>query len=222
MLVVAIDPGVREKISVSRLVEEVDDLAAGYKIGIPFVLKYGRKGVRELRKATEHPIILDLKLADIGDVMAEILKLAASLRVNAVITHAFVGYESALEILAETAERVGVGLILVVSMSHKGSREFIDKHVNEFVWIAKRIRAHGVVAPATRPDIIKHVRSLVEDSMKIYSPGIGVQGAEPGVALCAGADYEIVGRLITGSVNPREAVKAVRETQLRRWLKCRG
>ncbi|ADV64874.1 orotidine 5'-phosphate decarboxylase [Desulfurococcus mucosus DSM 2162] len=224
MLVVALDPPVREKgrRKTSLLVEELDKYVSGYKIGLPFLIKHGRRGIRELRKSTEKPIIVDLKLADIGDVMAEVLRHLARLGVDAVIAHAFTGYTGALEDLSKASMATGVGLIIVVSMSHRGSEEYIDRHVDEFLELAARIRAKGVVAPATRPRVIRHVREVLGDTVEIYSPGIGIQGAEPGSALCAGANYEIVGRLITRSGNPGETARAIREMQLERWLKCRG
>ncbi|MEL9908617.1 MAG: orotidine-5'-phosphate decarboxylase [Desulfurococcus sp.] len=224
MLVVAIDPPVREEKDrrIDILVRGVDEYVSGYKIGIPFLLKHGKQGIRRLRRLTEKPIIADLKLADIGDIMSTTVKHLANTGVNAVIAHAFVGYNGALETLMKTSMVTGIGIILVASMSHEGSREFIDKHIDEFLDLAVKAEVEGIVTPATRPNVIRYARERLGGSIKIYSPGIGIQGAEPGSALCAGADYEIVGRLITGSKNPGEAAREVREIQLKRWSKCHG
>jgi len=224
LLVVALDPSRREKKGKDPrlLVESIDEYVDAYKVGIPFLLKHGKRGIRELRRVTGKPIIADLKLADIGDVMSKTVMHLAGTGVSKVIAHAFIGYRDGIEVLSKTTRSLGMDLILVVSMSHRGSEEFIDRHLEELLWLALRVRAEGVVAPATRPSVIKYIRESVGDQLKIYSPGIGVQGAEPGSALCAGADYEIVGRLITDSDNPGETAMRVKRIQLERWARCRG
>ncbi|MEM0371358.1 MAG: orotidine 5'-phosphate decarboxylase / HUMPS family protein, partial [Ignisphaera sp.] len=157
-----------------------------------------------------------------GDVMALTAAILRNVGFNAIIAHAFVGYEKGIDVLAKICEKEGIKLILVVSMSHEGSKEFIDRHIDEFIDIAERVGSWGVVAPATRPNVIQFIRSRV--GSKIVSPGVGVQGAEPGTALCAGADYEIVGRAITYSDlgKVREIAYALLESQKKRLSLCRG
>jgi len=79
--------------------------------------------------------------------------------------------------------------------------------------IAAECGVDGVVAPATRPDRIRLVRSIVGDRA-IISPGVGAQGGSARAALAAGADYLIVGRSITESPNPAASADAIlREIQ---------
>jgi len=66
--------------------------------------------------------------------------------------------------------------------------------------------ADGVVAPATRPDRIRLIRSIV-GSRIIISPGVGIQGGSPRDAWDAGADYLIIGRSVTSSENPVNSLK---------------
>ncbi len=70
---------------------------------------------------------------------------------------------------------------------------------------------------ATRPGLIPTVRSLHPDAT-VLSPGVGAQGARPGEALRAGADFEIVGRAITLAEDPRTSAKAIVRAQ-RRWAR---
>jgi orotidine-5'-phosphate decarboxylase len=107
-------------------------------------------------------------------------------------------------------------------MSHKGSAEFIDRHVEEFSELARKVGAWGIIAPATRPNVLKRIRAFVGNNIKILAPGIGTQGAEPGTAICNGADYEIVGRAITHTENVLENAFKIIEQQKEEVAKCRG
>jgi orotidine-5'-phosphate decarboxylase len=66
--------------------------------------------------------------------------------------------------------------------------------------------ASGVVAPATRPERIKLIRSIIGERI-IISPGVGAQGGSAGEALQAGADYLIVGRSIYEAEDPVGSAK---------------
>lgn len=224
MLVIALDPpfGPNIEMTGEKIVNSLNPVVSGFKIGLPYILEHGLEHVRRLREITDKELIADLKLADIGYVMSIVADKLATIGFDSVIAHGFVGVNGALRELKSTCDKLGLKLILVVSMSHPGSSEYIDRHLDELVNNAIYLDVHGVVAPATRPEVISRVRELVRDEIKIYSPGIGAQGAEPGVAICAGADYEIVGRLITNSPNPYETALMVRDMQVRRVRSCRG
>ncbi len=206
-VVVALDPpeGVNPLDWVRRRYVVLKDLADGFKVGLPLILRVGLERLNEVFKEYDGLLIADLKLADVGDIMVNVLEGLSKTRVNGVIAHAFVGYEDGVSKLALKSKELGIKLITVVSMSHKGSLEFIDKHLNDLVELSVKAGAWGVIAPATRPEVIKRVRSLVGSKLKILAPGVGFQGALPGVAICAGADYEIVGRAVTLAENPLKA-----------------
>jgi orotidine-5'-phosphate decarboxylase len=68
----------------------------------------------------------------------------------------------------------------------------------------------GFIAPATRPDRIRSIRSIAGD-LKILSPGVGAQGGSASSAISAGADYAIVGRAIYGAKDPVSAASAIRD-----------
>ena len=224
MLIVALD-AVRElerAETLSKIVESTSQYVSGFKIGVGVLLKHGLGVISTVKSISSRDVIVDLKLADIGDVMKSTLELVASSGANAVIAHGFVGVSDALDKLIERARDLGVRVILVVSMSHRGSEEYIDKHSEELLRDATQLGVHGVVVPATKPWLITRARSVLGSRVLIYSPGIGVQGAEPGDALCAGADYEIIGRLVTTAPDPLSAVKTVRSAQLEKVRACRG
>jgi orotidine-5'-phosphate decarboxylase len=224
LLVIALDPpfGPAGGLNYRDVVKATSPYAAAFKIGLPFLLEYGVDGIRALREMVEKPLIADFKLADIADVMISTLRKLASLKVTAVIAHGFVGAEGALRELVQEASRVGVEVIVVAAMTHRGSVVFMDKHFDEVVNMSLELGASGVVVPATRPWLVKRARELAGGRLKIYSPGIGPQGAEPGTAICMGADYEIVGRAITRAEDPGDAAKSIYLRLLEVSRKCRG
>ncbi|MEM1532794.1 MAG: orotidine-5'-phosphate decarboxylase [Desulfurococcaceae archaeon] len=224
MLIVALDPLQKgDVINWGReVIYGVRRLVAGFKIGVPLLTKAGINGCKKIFYDYSGLLIADLKLADIGDIMASVVRDLSEVGVNAVIAHAFVGRSGALDKLMEECEKLDVKLILVVSMSHKGSEEFIDRHLEEFMELTLSLNAWGVVAPATRPNIVRRVRELGGNRIKILSPGIGVQGAQPGTAICAGADYEIVGRTIVASSSPSAEALRVLSEQERKVRECLG
>ncbi|MEM1904139.1 MAG: orotidine 5'-phosphate decarboxylase / HUMPS family protein [Acidilobaceae archaeon] len=207
-LIVALDP--KEKTSlgsflsvIPRLCEEV----YGLKIGLPFLVLYGIHGLSLVRNRCKARLIADFKLADVAHVMIRSIEPIAEL-VDVVIAHSFVGARGALQELKEFLDARGIDLALVISMSHLGSEEVIDESFGRIVSVAERLRPWGAVAPATRPHMIKLVKSRLS-AVKILSPGVGLQGARPGDALKAGSDYEIVGRLIWESADPLETVRLI-------------
>ena len=217
-VIVALDQGTLDY--AFRLVEDLCGVVEGFKIGLPFVLSNGVSSVARLRGVCPSAMwIADYKLADIGYIMGLIVGGAAGWA-DAVIAHSFIGYEGALDELKETLEAGGKRLILVVSMSHPGSRDVYDRAAPYVFSVVERTRPWGLVAPATRPEVVALARRRAPWA-KILSPGVGAQGAKPGEALCAGADYEIIGRAITQASEPRAAALLVKQEQEKRLSACR-
>lgn len=88
---------------------------------------------------------------------------------------------------------------------------FTAKHAEEMARLGVECGVDGFIAPATRPERIRAVRSIVGDGKKILSPGVGAQGGKASDAIRAGADYAIVGRAIYGSADPRASAEAFAE-----------
>ncbi len=223
-LIIALDPpegvdGVRWCL---RIAERLGRVPSGYKLGLPLLVREGVKGFSDVVSVIKSDLIIaDLKLADIGYVNSLIVKEVSRTGVNAVIAHAFIGVEGGLDELAETCRSLGIKLILVTLMSHPGASRVMSREFREMLGIVKEVGAWGAVLPATMPEAIRAGRELLGGDVKILSPGIGPQGARPGDAICAGADYEIVGRLITLSEDPLSTALKVIEEQGRRVRECR-
>ena len=184
----------------------------GVKVGLPLLLKKGTELLRDIAKLARRAGVLgvaDFKLADIGDVMSSSLEAIAELGYSVAIVHAFVGVRGGLEALVDRASKLGVNVALLISMSHEGSKEFYDRHFSEFLKIARELGVWGVVVPATRPRLVSEARASLGSSTKILSPGVGVQGAKYGTAICHGANYEIIGRSVVKAPDPFNAAREV-------------
>ncbi len=216
-LIVALDkPGPGDPLAwSSKLLEDLRGIACGVKVGLPLTLRIGINGLSELVKSygRDYFWIADFKLADIGYVMKTIATELLDIGFDGVIAHAFVGAEAAINELKETVDSYDAALFLVVAMSHPGAREIMLPNMDKLIEVARKVKADGAVAPATMPEVVKKARSELGSEVIIISPGVGAQGAMPGAALAAGADYEIVGRAITAAPNPREAAEKIVEEQ---------
>jgi len=205
-----------------NVTEDVCDLVKGFKIGLPFILRNGLSSVKAIRNLCRDVLwIADLKLADIGYVMSRTVQMLAG-SFDAVIAHSFVGIEGALDELTDVCRKLDIKLILVSTMSHPGATEIYDFVLFKIRDLTNRVGPWGLVAPATRKDIIRFLRLILDIDKKILAPGVGPQGALPGDALCAGADYEIIGRLITRSKTPRRETEEILNLQREALKRCKG
>ena len=173
------------------------------KIGYPLILAAGLGVVKEI--ASIAPVIADLKVADIPNTNRLICQAAFKAGASGVIAQAFPGKDSLLA-CAESAAENGADLYVVTEMSHPGAELFMAPQAERMARLAVEVGAAGVVAPATRPERIRLIRSIIGERT-IISPGVGAQGGSAGAALQAGADYIIVGRSIYGAEDPEGAAE---------------
>jgi len=173
------------------------------KVGWPLVLAAGLGIVKEL--ATDAVVVCDFKVADIPNTNRLIVEQAVAAGASGVICHAFAG-EDAVRACVDAAGRAEV--FVVTEMSHPGGAEYTAKHAEDFARLAVRAGAAGIVAPATRPERVRALRSIVGSKL-ILSPGVGAQGGRPADAIAAGADAVIVGRAINDAEDPAAAAREV-------------
>jgi orotidine-5'-phosphate decarboxylase len=178
------------------------------KLGYPLVLSAGIAVVRDLLPLGL-PLIADFKVADIPDTNEAICTLAFDAGFSAVIAHAFPG-EDALSACVGVAHARGGACYAVAEMSHPGAAGFFHGGVAErLAALAARCGADGIIAPATRPDRVARLRTIV-GSRKILSPGVGAQGGEVEKVLDL-VDGIIVGRAIYDAADPAAAAEKFRE-----------
>ncbi|MGC9515076.1 orotidine-5'-phosphate decarboxylase [Methanocrinis sp.] len=175
------------------------------KVGYPLILAAGLDVVEEISQTT--PVIADLKVADIPNTNRLISEQVLAAGASGIIAHAFVGKDSLSACVMAAREHSALAFA-VTEMSHPGAEKFMAPAAEDLARVADECGVDGVVAPATRPERIRLIRSIVGERA-IISPGVGTQGGSPRAALAAGADSLIVGRSITDSPNPAASADAI-------------
>ncbi|MCD6461954.1 MAG: orotidine-5'-phosphate decarboxylase [Thermoplasmata archaeon] len=188
-----------------EVAREVGDLVDAVKVNYPLVLSAGMGVVDDIGDFAD--VICDFKVADIPNTSRMIVEEARRHGASGVICHGFVGRDT---VKACVDAMRGGDVFVVTEMSHPGGLEFTRPHGLDLARVAVDAGAHGVIAPATRPERVRLVREVVGD-MLILSPGVGAQGGRAADAIVAGADYVIVGRSIYRSVDPRGAAESLVE-----------
>ena len=200
-LILALDVVSRDK--ALNLTELLVDYFDAIKVGYPLILHAGLGIVKEISSIS--PVIADLKIADTPNTNRLICEAVLGAGADAIIAQAFPGKDS-LVACADCTESFGADLFVVTEMSHPGAEQFMAPLAERMARLAVESGASGVVAPATRPERIRLIRSIIGDKL-IISPGVGAQGGSAGEALQAGADYLIVGRSVYESEDPLASTK---------------
>jgi len=199
-----------------KLFNSVKDYVAGVKIGLPTLLSAGPETIYRLINEYEWNFffIADLKIADISYVNTLILSRLKEIGFDAAIIHSFIGGEKGLMDTVEAARDIGIGVVSVVAMSHPGAHDILNKNFDYLLKLSMDSGVDAIVLPATFPEYIRRAREAGFKGV-IMSPGVGAQGAKPGSAIEAGADFEIIGRLIYKSEDP--ATTASELVEVLRW-----
>ena len=93
-------------------------------------------------------------------------------------------------------------------MSHPGALTFLTgANAEKMAGMAKAAGADGIIAPATRPERTAVLREIIGNDMKICSPGVGAQGAQP-EDVKKYVDGIIVGRAIYEAEDVKAAAHA--------------
>lgn len=202
-LILALDVTSRER--ALSLVKSLETYFDAVKVGYPLILATGLEIVREI--SAYAPVLADLKIADIPNTNRQICEAALGAGAEGLIAHVFPGSDS-LRACVDCSARYGAEVFAVTEMSHPGAEEFMAPMAEKLANLAVDVGADGVVAPATRPERIRLIRSIVGEKI-IISPGVGIQGGSARAALDAGADYLIVGRSVTSSGDPKASLKHI-------------
>lgn len=205
------------------ILEAVHPYVCAVKINHHLVLPLGTfNGVQTLVKNAHDKgllAIMDCKANDIGNTNQLIAEYYYQAGFDALIANPFVGWDEGLKPIFDVARKQKRGVILLAYMSHKGAAEgygqaIIDaktgKSMAQYVSFAQKAlgwNADGVVVGATVPEKIREIREILDETVPIYSPGVGAQGGTADAARKAGARYVIVGREITMAEKPAEAAK---------------
>lgn len=202
-LILALDVTSRD--SAFSLAGILKDYFDAIKIGYPLILGAGLDIVSDISSVV--PVIADLKIADIPNTNRLICETVLKAGASGIIAHAFPGRDS-LQACSDSAQKYGAELFVVTEMSHPGAELFMAPLAERMARLAVEVDAAGVVAPATRPERIRLIRSIIGKRI-IISPGIGAQGGSALEAIQAGADHIILGRSIYEAADPVASVEYV-------------
>jgi orotidine-5'-phosphate decarboxylase len=201
-LILALD--VKSGTDACRIAGATSDYLDAIKIGYPLVLSEGI-GIASRLSELGLPLIADFKVADIPNTSSLIAEEVFIHGFSAIICHGFVGDDS-VRACVNMAHEYGGECYVVTEMSHPGATRFFHGGVAEAIaGLVCETGADGIIAPATRPERTRLLRSLIGDK-KILSPGVGAQGGDPRM-LAGIVDGIIVGRAIYDASDPLNAAE---------------
>jgi orotidine-5'-phosphate decarboxylase len=196
------------------IVDATRDLVCSYKPNFAFYLAQGMAGFDALQRTVEYirqvapdvPIILDAKVADIGNTNEGYVKFAFDqLEADAITVHSYLGAEAMKPFL----DRADKGVIVLCRTSNPGAGEFQELLTTRngalYEYVARQVmrswNANGnccLVVGATVPEQLAEVRRITGD-MPILIPGIGAQGGDLEKTVAAGKDSRGRGMIINSS-----------------------
>lgn len=196
-----------------RIIDATQDLVCAYKPNIAFYGAQGTQGMEALAETiayirevdSEIPVILDAKMADIGNTSRQLAEQAFDdLQVDAVTVNPYLG-AGAIEPFLNKKDN---GILVLCRTSNPGAGEFQDLEVDGtpvYQIVANQVAEQwnsnnncGLVVGATYPRELQEVRSLVGD-MPLLIPGVGKQEGELERTVKAGLNQNKEGIIINSS-----------------------
>ncbi len=215
-LIVALDtPTVADA---EKLVNQLGDSVAFYKIGLELAMQGGLSFISEL-KARGFQIFLDMKILDIPATVEKAVANAARTGADLLTVHAV----DTKTMAAAARGAAGTGLkvlgVTVLTSLDEGdlTEQGIGEQPTELVIrrakIAQAAGCHGVIASGRE---VAAVRAAVGGDFMIVTPGIRLPGNDigdqarvgtPQSAIRDGANHLVVGRPITQASDPKAAAE---------------
>ncbi len=218
-IIVALDDNNLNK--VTKLVKQIKDEVAAFKIGYEFFLNFGINGYKEIKNISPK-IFLDLKLHDIPNTVKNGIIAINKLGPSLTTVHISGGDEMIKATKIKNKKTKILGVTVLTSLNEKQTKKYynetkIDLLVKKFVKQAKKFKLDGVVCS---PKEIKFVRKELGKNFLIVTPGVRLKKSKyfkddqkrilsPKQAIKDGADLLVIGRPITKAENPLEAIKNI-------------
>ena len=225
-LVVALD--MNERKDLDSIISKLEGHPVWVKVGLEATSAFGLGLVSEL-KQKGFSVFADMKLHDIPNTVEWAAKVITRSGADIFNVHCMGGKamcQAAVKGATEEAREIGrdrpfvLGVTVLTSMGPEdlgaiGMRGTPRDTVIRLATLGKEAGLDGMISSAQE---IKVVRDYFGKDFVILTPGIRPTGGEindqkrvttPAEAVRAGADYLVVGRPITASPNPSEALKAI-------------
>jgi orotidine-5'-phosphate decarboxylase len=203
-----------------ELVQRLDPARCRLKIGKEMFTRSGPQLVEKIA-ALGYEIFLDLKFHDIPNTVAGACRSAADLGVWMINVHTLGGkrmMEAAREAVDKsTTKPLLIGVTILTSMGQEDIEEVglggtPADNVKRLAMLASDAGLDGVVCS---PKEVEMLRQNIPDTFNLVTPGIRPAWSEkgdqtrittPADAMRLGSSYLVIGRPITGAVNPLEAL----------------
>ena len=198
--------------------KKIKDHIGGIKLGLEFFTKNGPLGVEKLKKIGL-PIFLDLKLHDIPNTVKQSLKNVLDLSPNYVTVHLSGGLNM-LEELTEMKKKTKIiGVSMLTNLDNHDLKRMgfscgHKKFVENLVKIGVKAGVDGIVSS---PKELKYLKSKYK-SLIFVTPGIRLPKNKkndqkriesPRFAIKAGSNILVIGRPITKSKDPVNAIQEI-------------
>jgi len=205
------------------LIEQLPSGKVGLKVGKELFTSAGPQWVASLVEKG-FSIFLDLKFHDIPNTVAKAVTAAAKLGVDVVNVHASGGsrmMKAAADALKEMDNPpLLIGVTVLTSMDESDLKELgISKSVNEQVeYLAKLAKSSGLKGVVCSAQEANMLKAACGNDFKLMTPGIRPEGSSkddqrrtmtPAEAVTVGVDYMVIGRPITQSPSPAQAVENI-------------
>jgi orotidine-5'-phosphate decarboxylase len=205
-----------------QMVERLGDACKFYKVGGQLFTASGPQVVQALR-ALGNDVFLDLKLHDIPNTVRGAAESAAAVGAKLLTVHASGGSEMIAAAVEGAGSRCGIlGVTILTSLDAASLRSAWGRKTLEVYGEVLRLAgdcaaegAHGVVCSGLEAS---KIGAKYGDKLKLLVPGIRKAGGKAddqkravtaAEAAKAGANYIVLGRMITEAEDPRSEFQAV-------------
>ncbi len=222
-LILALD--VNNTTEAYRLADQTADSVDLFKVGLELFTREGPELVRNLRK-DGHRIMLDLKLHDIPNTVAEAVRSCCDLGVELLTLHA-TGGPAMIEAAAEAREREGsdTKLLPVTVLTSMNQEQLIAIGIDrspadQVLRLASMALQAGAQGLVCSPMELESLRQHHGQSPHLVTPGIRPAGssvddqqriATPAAAKAWGASAIVVGRPIRKATHPNQAAQHIKD-----------
>lgn len=204
------------------LAQAVRGIAGGVKLGLEFFSAQGPRGVRAIAELGL-PVFLDLKLHDIPNTVSKAVEALAPLQPQILTVHASGGramLEAAKNAAPSTTKIVGVTVLTSLDsddLAAAGVQGSPAEQVDRLARLAREAEIDGIVCSGAE---VSQARKAWPEGFFVV-PGVRPAGSEtgdqkrvvtPARAVADGASVLVIGRPITGALNPRQAMMDIAAT----------
>lgn len=204
------------------LADQLSPDSCKLKVGKELFTACGPQLVKKL-VSRNFDVFLDLKFHDIPNTVAQALKAARDLGVWMVNVHASGGsrmMNAARAALNEKSDPLLIAVTVLTSMEQQDLQEVgiskpLDQHILALAKLAANAGLDGVVCSAMESTML---RAELGAEFCLVTPGIRPAGFDkddqrrivtPKDAINAGSHFLVIGRPVTQSTNPAEALRAI-------------